>query len=154
MSKSLLKLPSVILQEAGVKTRREYAAIVYRCLQQTENESNDTQTSYKNQEHAKQFDEHVRKRMNMSIPCDKSEECIILPPLFWQSQEYFMRKLTPQLFLVCYEQGPIVPVVRLHASQNIMSDRVLLDFLIRIYEALHKERATKKNMEEVLNKTQ
>lgn len=149
---SILKTTSTILKEANVKSRREYASIVFRCMQQTSTQTNLTTPCFESPEDAKMFQEHVHQRLNYSVPSDKSEECVLLPPLFWQAKETILCHVAnSQLWLMLYEQGPIIPVVRLSAlQQTVMCDTALLNLLIRIYEALNEERACKANIAQVL----
>lgn len=145
-----LKMPSVILNEVCAKTRREYASIVFRCIQEETN-SNITKSCFISQEEADRYQKNVLKRIDCSLPCDKTDECIILPPLFLRSSGDSFCQLTSQIFLILYKQGPIIPFVRLHSKHNIANDTNLLNCLICLYGALSQERATKENIVSILN---
>jgi hypothetical protein len=150
----MLKLPSTILEKAGTSTRRQYASIVFRCLQQTTSDTNGILTaSFENEEDAKMYLKHVQTRVDLSLPCDSAEEAIVLPPLFLRSSVDAICEVNSQLFLVMYATGNIFPVVRLRNTDKLIANTTLLNSLFRVYEALSSERATTDNIDRILNDT-
>ncbi len=154
----MLKPPSVVLEQTGASSRRQYASIVFRCLQQTSKDTNKIFTSCFLQEtDAIKYHNHIQSRMDTSLTCknkDMAEECIILPPLFWNSAEDVIvedvDESESQLLLVMYQNGPIFPVVRVQKAEQIIGDMRLLDKLYHAYEALSSERATRDNVLSVI----
>ena len=165
----MLRPPSVILERAGASSRRQYASIVFRCLQQTAKDTNKIFTScFVNESDADLYRNHVQERIDATLSCpdkDMAEECIVLPPLFWTSSEDCVcddvtdgnDALRPpqkaQLLLVMYGTGPIFPVVRVQKAEHVIGDMQLLDKLYHAYEALSSERATRSNIASVIANT-
>lgn len=147
----MLKAPSTILEKSGASTRRQYASIVFKCLQQTSSDAIDIFCEcFENQKDAHMYMQHIQEKVDITFPCDNKEECVVLPPLFLRAKENFIGEGS-QLLLVAYETGPIFPVVRVRNAEQIIGDKTLLDSLYRVYEALSSERATKENIDQILN---
>jgi hypothetical protein len=151
----LLKLPGQILKENSARTFREYASIVFRGMQQTsEGKRMDLPSqSYNAPEDYKLFEDHVIERFNNTVPpCDNKEECIVLPPLFLRSAEYFLVQASPQVYLFAYAEGPIIPLVQVASLQEIMADSNLLSLLMQLYDTLPTStKATKTNISELFD---
>ena len=119
----VLQIPSKVLKLADVNTFREFAALVFRCTQQISHKTYTFENAFLKQEEAQLYAMHVRERINCSIPCTDTEECIVLPPLFLRSAENAIYELSPQLFLVTYKNGPIIPVIRLYNDDVNTKDK-------------------------------
>ncbi len=146
----MLKIPSVILESAGASTRRQYASIVFKALQQTPADMNSMlHACFENEKDANSYMQHVREKVDITFPCDNAEECVVLPPLPLRAKDNFIGE-SAQLLLVAYDTGPIFPVVRLRNAEQIIGDKTLLDSLYRVYEALSTERATRETINQIL----
>jgi hypothetical protein len=146
----MLKLPSTILEKAGASTRRQYASIVFKCLQQTSSDTNDILSAcFENEKDVPMYVQHIQEKVDLTFPCENKEECVVLPPLFLRSKENFIGE-SSQLLLVAYDTGPIFPVVRVRNAEQIIGDKSLLDSLYRVYEALSSERATRDTIDKIL----
>jgi len=160
----MLRPPSIILEKTGASSRRQYASIIFRCLQQTAKDTNNIFSScFQYEIDAGQYLKDVQDRVDAFLKCkqnDKAEECIVLPPLFWSSMEDAICEDADsndedqaQLLLVMYSTGPIFPVVRVPKAENVIGDMALLDKLYHAYEALSSERATRTNINQVISQT-
>lgn len=153
----MFKLPSFIIRQAGATTFRQYASVVFRCLQQSEDSQmlNLVSATFVHATEASQYEEQIKQRINATLPCTQDkEECIcVLPPLFLHSAEDSFNELTPHLFLVCCKTGPIFPFVRLHSSESILGDSTLLDALFILYETLSDVSVTKANIQSIFDAT-
>jgi len=145
----MLKLPSVIIEQAGATTRRQYASIIFKCLQQPSGTTESLKACFEKEKDAALFTQHVQDRVNITFPCDIAEECFILPPLFLRSNESFIGEST-QILLVAYDTGLIFPVVRLRNTDQLIGDKSLLTSLYCLYEASTSERATQHTINQIL----
>jgi len=137
----LFKAPSFVLRSALVQTFREYASVVFRCLQKEEAEHTLEllTASFVHKHVACCFIEQVKGRINATLPCiqDKEEHICILPALFMQSEvNQFCELVGTPIGLVLFDSGPIFPFVRISPSIPILGNTTLSNALFRLYELM------------------
>jgi len=142
----LFRLPSVIVRNAQANTFRQYGSVVYRCLQErlcAETLRNLVIATFHDPVIAQMYMKQIQDRVEKSLPvfCESEEEEVcILPPLFIRAEEDVFAELTPTLYLLAFESGPVFPLMRIPLGLTVAGDQALEENLYEIYEAVSEQK--------------
>jgi len=92
---------------------------------------------------AELYIKQVQERVEKTLPLfsdDQEEDTCVLPPLFLRSEADIFAELTPTLFLVAFESGPIFPVVRIPLDSGVAGDQAFEENIFEIYEAFSEHK--------------
>jgi len=121
----MLKKLSVVLQECGFKSVREYTFAIYRSLQQQGlKQTQFFDNAFVDQKSALLYEKLIRDRINRSIRYSSTEDFILLPPLFIVSNVNAIVQTSPELLLVLCESGPIFPVIWLKSQEDSIQETI------------------------------
>ena len=155
----ILKVPSLVLQDAGMATTREYALQCYKgvllTLERVDTTvgKDDTSlfvTSFTTAEAAVAINEAVVHRLDNSLKETSDEQVVIFPPLLLRSNTNMIVEYSDNLLLVLFLSGPVVPVLR---NATPTSAQTVLPELIDIYAAtnVNGEFLNESNISDVFN---
>lgn len=154
--------PSDIIRSFHLDDASAYGFHVYRNLLVTVDAGDQLQLkeedtifvrSFKSVEDARRIYEFVQSYIQQVIREGETEEDFnILPPLFLRACSNEIVQLSPQVYVVFCQEGPVVPIVFIKNKATLHGDEKLPNILLRLYEVHSSSYVNSSNFESVLQK--